>query len=85
MAKAINRLSDIVLPTNKTKKPQKMDPKLVAEIECSYIAKTYKIPIAKVRLAKKTGKKDGTPTVSRKLIYAKLRDMGYTIKTRKTK
>jgi hypothetical protein len=85
MAKVINKLGDIVTPGKKAKKAPKMDPKLVAQEEAYYISKTFKIKIAEVRKAMKTGKKDGTPTRSRALIYAKLREMGHTIKTRSTK
>lgn len=61
------------------KKNKKMEPKLVAKDECSYISKTYKIPIKEVRKAKATGNKGDKPTRSRTNIYEKLRKMGYVI------
>lgn len=75
---------------SKQKKPQKQDPKLVAakdddESEVKYIAARYKIPISKVRQAMKAVGKNGKPSRSRRVIYIKLREMGYTIKTRYTK
>lgn len=60
-------------------KSKKMDKKLVARLdpsEINYIAKTYKIPVKDVRKAAKDAGR------SRKKVYAKLREMGYTIKTR---
>jgi len=66
----------------------KQDPKLVASVESHegevrYIAKTYKIPIKEVRLAMKASGKNGKPGRSRKMIYAKLHEMGWVIKTKK--
>lgn len=52
-------------------KKQKHEPK--------YIASTYKIPIADVRIAMATANKNGKPSKSRKMIYKKLREMGYVI------
>lgn len=62
----------------KSKKSPKVDRKLVASLdpsEISYIAKTYKVPVKDVRKAAKN-------TRSRKKVYAALRAMGYTIKTK---
>lgn len=59
----------------------KQDPKLVARFqpsELSYIAKKYKIPVGKVRSAAKSAGR------SRRKVYAALREMGYTIKTKST-
>lgn len=61
------------------KKKIKMDPKLVAskqKSEVNYIAKKYKIRVAVVRAVLKTCGR------SRTKVYAALRDLGYTIKTR---
>lgn len=86
MAKAINQLSDIHLPTEKAKKkPLKMDKFLVAskeetENEVKYIAKTYKVRIGDVRLAIKKANLNGKPCRSRSKIYAYLRTyMGYAM------
>jgi len=70
------------------KKSKKMEPKLVStvenhESEVKNIAKTYKIPIKEVRVAMKAVGKNGKPGRSRKMIYAKLREMGFPIKTKK--
>lgn len=67
-----------------------MDQKLVAakedqEREVRYIAKAYKIPIGVVRKVMYAKGKNGKPARSRKVIYAGLRELGYTIKTRDTK
>lgn len=67
------------MATKKKKKPQRQDPKLVAakqKHEINYIAKHYKIPVKVVREAvKKVGR-------SKAKVYAELRSLGYTIKTR---
>ena len=59
------------------KKPSKMEPKLVAKDEVYYISTKFKVPAKSVRQAKKE------VGVSRVKIYARLREMGYSIPTRK--
>lgn len=62
-----------------TKKRKKMDPKLVAskqKSEVSYVAKRHKIKASVVRdVIKQVG-------ISRAKVYARLRELGYQIKTR---
>lgn len=65
------------------KKTEKMDPKLVAQVEAAYIARTYKIPIAVVRSTMKEIGKNGKPCRSRKLIYAALRLKHYVIEPKR--
>ncbi len=65
----------------------KQDHKLVSskednEREIKYIASTYKIPIKVVRAAIAELKKEGKGYRSRRSVYAKLREMGYNIKTK---
>ncbi len=62
------------------KKYPKQDPKLIAakqKSEINYIAKTFKIPVGKVREAAKVAGR------SRSKVYAKLREMGFYVPTRK--
>lgn len=68
------------MPT-KTKRPNQdlLEVAAKQKHEPTYIAKTFKIPIADVRLAMKTANKNGKPSKSRKMIYKKLREMGYVI------
>lgn len=59
-----------------------MDQKLIArtqKYEAYYISGKYHIPLEDVRKAMKGAGR------SRKKVYAELRNMGYTIKTRSTK
>ena len=62
------------------KKTIKQDPKLVAakqKYEISYISKRFKIPAKVVRaVAKEIGR-------SRVKVYARLRELGYSIQTKK--
>jgi len=53
-----------------------MERKLVAKNEVSWISQYYKIPLNAVRQAKATAK-NGTKTVSRRMIYAKLIEIGW--------
>lgn len=68
---------NMILPPKK--KSRKMDPKLLAKDkhEINYIAKRYKVKVGDVKLARtKVGR-------SRAKVYAELREMGYTINTKK--
>lgn len=60
-------------------KTKKMDPLLVSKqkSEVNYISKRFKIPVGVVRIAiREVG-------ISRVKIYARLRELGYVINTRK--
>ena len=61
----------------------KQDPKLVAAEEIYFISTHYKIPAKEVRTAIQSLKKDGKGFRSRASIYARLRLMGWTVKTRR--
>ena len=53
-----------------------MERKLVASDEVSWIASYYKIPVKVVKEAKATAK-NGKKSVSRKMIYARLIELGW--------
>lgn len=65
-----------------------MDPKLVAsspkqKYEIKSIGHKYKIPLDVIRGVIKKLKEEGKGFRSRKIIYARLRELGYTIETKK--
>ena len=64
---------------------RKVDKQLVArtqEHEIDYIAGKYGIPKVYVYEAIREAGKDGKPSRSRKMIYYKLREIGYVINTK---
>ena len=61
---------------------KKMDPKLVAEKqqhEVAYISKKFKITSKNLKAIMLQIGKNGKPCRSRKVIYAKLRSLGFTV------